>query len=110
MSVLDPYRKSDAPEIDYADAERDGSRECFDRVAFAHEVLARLRPHQITVAVCNGPRLFVQAGRAWGRTPGERWALLSVTPSTSRRAIAIAVAALGGVDVAPWELDVLVRS
>ena len=106
-AAFDPYRQSDAPEIDYEEIERDVSSEPFDRVAFALEVLTRLSPRRVTVAVVHGKRVQVQAGRAWGGRPGERWALLSVTPNASRRAIAAAVASLGGVRVAPWELDVL---
>ena len=108
-SPLDPYRRGDAPEIDFESIERDVSSEPFDRVAFALEVLARLRPPRVTVAVCPGRRMRVEAGRAWGRAPGERWALLSVSPNASRRAIAAAVVGLGGVSLGPYELDLLVR-
>src|SRR5690242_5724200 len=105
----DPYRKSEAPEVDYVDAEAEVSSERFDRVAFAMEALARLGPPNVTVAVCRGDRIRVETGRAWGAAPGSRWALLSVSPYASRRAIAFAVATLGGVAPAPWVLDVLAR-
>ena len=105
----DPYRRGDAPEVDYADAETEVSSERFDRVAFALEALARLGPPKLKVAVCQGDRMRVESGRVWGDTPGNRWALLSVSPRSSRRAIAFAVATLGGVPPAPWVLDALLQ-
>jgi hypothetical protein len=81
-----------APEIDRELDETSDER--FDRTEFALEALEILRPRQTTVAVCEGARLRVESGRAWGRAPGERWAVLAVTPTASRRAIMTAVAAL----------------
>jgi hypothetical protein len=62
----------------------------------------------------------VESGRTWGRAGAERWALLAIPPSASRRAIALAVVELAasarpkGEDVSedaaghrPWALDVL---
>jgi hypothetical protein len=69
------------------------SDERFDRTEFAMEVLELLRPSRTTVAVCHGARLRVECGRTWGR-PDERWAVLAITPTASRRAITTAVAAL----------------
>jgi hypothetical protein len=70
------------------------SDESFDRTAFAMQALELLRPVRTTVAVCEGRRLRVETGRAWGRGPAERWAMLAVPPTASRRAITTAVAAL----------------
>jgi hypothetical protein len=83
------------------------SRDVFDRVAFAHRALDLLAPRKMTVAVCEGVyRLRVEAGRFWGRAPDERWAVVSVPPTASRRAIALAVAELSG-ETLPYALDVL---
>ena len=50
-------------------------------------------------------------GRMWGKAEGERWAMVSVPPTASRRAIALAVAGLaagpGGRTATPYLLDVL---
>ena len=85
----------------------ESSTERFDRLAFAQRALSLVRPPKTTVALCQGrSRVKVEAGRAWGRAHGERWAILSVPPTASRRAIAIAVAGLAGKSE-PYALDVL---
>jgi hypothetical protein len=88
------------------------SDERFDRLAFAHRALDLVRPERMTIAVCEGRRrLVVEAGRMWGKAEGERWAMVSVPPTASRRAIALAVAGLaagpGGRTATPYLLDVL---
>jgi hypothetical protein len=70
------------------------SDERFDRMAFALQAIELLRPPRTTVAVCPGARLRVEMGRTWGRDPDERWAMLSIPPTASRRAIATAIAEL----------------
>jgi hypothetical protein len=84
------------------------SAEPFDRLAFAQHALDLLRPRRMTIAVCEGVyRLRVQAGRVWGAPAGERWAIVSVPPTASRRAIALAVTQLVGTGSDPYVLDVL---
>lgn len=104
--ALTPYR-ADWEIEEHEDASDEVSRESFDRQAFAAHALALLRPPpRTTVAICEGrARLGVETGRVWGK-PGERWALVSVPPNASRRAIALAVAHVAGGG-APWALDVL---
>jgi hypothetical protein len=103
-----PRANWEIEEHDRAHAE--SSSERFDRVAFAERALALLRPPPHTiVAVCEGrSRVKVASGRTWGR-PGERWAMVSVPPNASRRAIALAVAEIADAST-PWALDVLLGS
>jgi len=95
------------------------SSESFDRVAFAERALALVRPPRMVVAVCPGSRrLRVEAGRQWGGSEGERWAVLEIPHDASRAAITRAVLTLGGPAATgdheraprPWAFDVLVRS
>jgi len=82
--------------------------EVFDRLAFARWVLARIRPRRVEVALCgNSARLRVLVGRAWGRPAGERWALVAVPATASRRAIALAMTQLAEQELPPYFLDVL---
>jgi hypothetical protein len=84
------------------------STECFDRVAFAQRALDVVRPARMTIAVCEGVyRIRVAAGRAWGKGEGERWAIVSVPPTASRRAIVLALTELAGRPGDPYVLDVL---
>lgn len=86
----------------------DGPREAFDRVAFAMDALALVLPQKTTVAVCGrSTRLRVDAGRVWGGKPGERWALVSVPETASRKAIALALSELADVETRPYVLDLL---
>jgi len=82
------------------------SDEQFDRTAFAMRALELVRPPRTTVAVCPGTRLRVEMGRTWGRDPAERWAMLSIPPKASRRAIATAIAGLARAP-RPFMLDLL---
>ena len=82
------------------------SEERFDRCAFAVEALGRVRPARVTVAVCEGSRLRLETGRVWGGGEAQRWALLSVPPDASRRAIAAAVASLAR-ESRPYAIDLL---
>lgn len=89
--------------------ETDQSSESFDRIAFAQRALALVRPPRTTVAICEGSRrVRVEAGRQWGGSDGERWAVLSVPMNASRRAIASAVLELGVGVARPWALDILI--
>jgi hypothetical protein len=84
------------------------STESFDRLAFTQRALELVRPKQMTIAVCEGSRrLRVEAGRLWGKGEGERWAMVCVPKTASRRAIAIAVVQLAGAPADPYVLDVL---
>jgi hypothetical protein len=92
----------------------ESSTESFDRIAFAERAVALVRPPNTTVAICERARgVHVSGGRQWGKPPGARWAVVSIAPNASRRAIASAVLAL--YDGAPderrasraWALDVL---
>src|SRR5438309_106056 len=76
----------------------ESSNERFDRLAFAERALRLVRPPHTTVALCEGrARVKVEAGRAWGQAErAARWAVLSVPPNASKRAIAVAVAGLAG--------------
>jgi hypothetical protein len=94
--------------IEERDPITDESREVFDRFEFALSALEIVRPPRMTVAVCRGrSRLRVEAGRAWGKGEGARWALVSIPPRASREAIALALASLVGPDARPYVLDVL---
>jgi hypothetical protein len=113
-------------------AEEESSNERFDRLAFAERALRLVRPRRMTIALCPGPvgpraRVKLEVGRAWGKNGGkngglvrdadpdsdtggesfERWAMLSVPPRASKRAIALAVASLAGPHRKPYVLDVL---
>jgi hypothetical protein len=103
-NVLDVAREPER-EVDETSDER------FDRAAFARHALALLRPPRTTVpicvAICEGAhRMHVASGRVWGGEPGQRWAMLAIPRSASRRAITLAMAELASVP-RPWALDVL---
>jgi hypothetical protein len=86
------------------------SVERFDRIAFAKRALDLVRPPRTTVALCEGTaRVHVESGRVWGRAPDARWAVLTIPPRASRRAIVIAVAGLAQ-GAGPYALDVLLAS
>lgn len=94
--------------IEEVDDESQTSSDSFDRIAFAERALALVRPPGTTVAICQGSRrVRVEAGRQWGAPHGQRWAILSVPPAASRRAIATAILGLGVANGRPWALDVL---
>jgi hypothetical protein len=102
-NVLDVYREPARAQLD-----TETSDERFDRVAFARRALELVQPPRTTVAICEGAaRMRVESGRAWGRGPGERWAMLAIPPAASRRAIALAVVELAAHEHRPWALDVL---
>lgn len=83
------------------------SDEPFDRTQFALEALELVRPADTTVAVCPGASsLRIASGRAWGRGARARWAVLTIPPRASRRAIALAVAELAQTP-RPYVLDLL---
>ncbi|WP_394837645.1 hypothetical protein LVJ94_12120 [Pendulispora rubella] len=105
---------------EYTEQERallETSDERFDRLAFAQRALDLVNPLRTRIAICvekatrsrgagRLPRVTVQSGRAWGRGPGARWAILSIPAHASRRAIATAVSELAG-EPGPYALDVL---
>jgi hypothetical protein len=108
----------DLSRLDAVEEERviadDGSRELFDRVAFATRAVEKLRPRRMTVCVCESKsKLTVRSGRTWGRREGESWAIVCVPKTASRRAIALAVSRLGMAPeppyrgAEPYALDVL---
>jgi hypothetical protein len=103
----------DLSRLDASEEERvlleEGSRERFDRLAFALRAVEAVRPPRMTVAVCAArSKLRVEAGRLWGRGPKDAWAIVSVPPTASREAIAIAVSRLGlATGTGPYALDVL---
>jgi len=92
---------------EHDEAAAEASDESFDRLAFAAHALALLHvPPRTTVAICEGrARVRVESGRTWGKGDA-RWAMVSVPPNASRRAIALAVANIAARG-APWALDVL---
>src|ERR1700704_2527962 len=82
--------------------------EAFDPMAFAAAALDLVRPPKTRVALCAGAtRVRIEAGRAWGRGEGARWAMLSIPARASRRAIALAITELTRGTNAPWALEVL---
>lgn len=90
-------------------AEVESSTEAFDRMSFAREALDLVRPTKTTIALCEGVfRVRVEVGKQWG-SPGHRWAIVSVPPRASRRAIALAIAELAEADLRPYVLDVLLQ-
>ncbi len=99
----------DGPES--ADVERDLAEEddeVFDRMAFAALALDLMSVKRTRVVLCEGhTRVRLESGRAWGRGPGERWAMLSVPRRASRRAIALAVAQLAHGQPVPYAFDIL---
>jgi hypothetical protein len=107
-TFLDAHR-AEAPVRDREKRAFETSDEAFDRVEFALAAIDRLRPRQVTVVVCEGPWLSVESGRAWGRAPGSRWAMVAVPPNASRRAIAMAIASLGGTRPDAYAFDLLLR-
>ena len=84
------------------------SDERFDRLAFAERAIALLAPKRLRIALCQGiARIRVEVGKQWGAAVDTRWAIVSVPPRASRRAIALAVAGLGDGVPSPFVLDVL---
>ncbi len=108
MPVRDPRHVLDiSAERDRAAA--DLSDEEFDRAEFAMRALDLFGPRRTTVAICrDASQLRVERGPRWGR-PGEAWALLAIPRQASRRAIALAIAELGG-EARAWVLDVLLST
>ena len=95
-----------APDRDLTATET--STESFDRVAFAMRAVSLVKPANMRVAIAEGSsRVVVESGRAWGREAGARWAMLCVPPRASRRAIALAVAALAEQPTEPFAIDAL---
>lgn len=89
----------------------EASNEAFDRMSFARRALALIDPAFSKIALCEGIfRVRVETGRAWGDPRGGRWALVSVPPRASRKAIALAMAELADANVRPYVLDVLLSA
>jgi hypothetical protein len=98
--ILDIARDRERPVDEVSD-------EAFDRTAFARRALDLVRPERTRIAICEGAaRMRLESGRAWGRGPGQRWAILAIPRLASRRAIALAVAELAQRPSA-YVLDVL---
>src|SRR5258708_38594078 len=86
------------------------SHEAFDRMSFARHALDLIAPDVARIALCEGIfRVRVEVGRAWGDPRGGRWAMISVPPRASRRAIALAMSELADANVRPYVLDVLLH-
>ena len=106
MPTRSLFELSEAADVERDLAEEDD--EPFDRLAFAALALDLVHPRRTRVALCEGhQRVRVESGRAWGRSPGERWAVLSVPKRASRRAIALAVVQLANGEPIPWAFDLL---
>lgn len=91
--------------------ERDLDREVFDRIAYAAHVLRMLGKKRLTVAICMGAsKVRVEQGRAWGKGPGARWAILSIPPDASRATIAAAVVRLAEREHDPYAFDLVMRA
>jgi len=91
-------------------AELEASTEAFDRMSFARRALDLVRRKKTTVALCEGVfRVRVELGRQWGDPEKSDWAIVSVPPRASRRAIAVAVAGLADEHVRPYVLDILLE-
>ncbi len=87
------------------------SLERFDRLAFAEQMIALIRPSTTRVAVFGGRKMHVERGRQWGE-PGGHWATVEVSPHASRRAIVQAILAIRGEgdgDAVPFSFDLLLR-
>ncbi len=96
----------DAADVERQLAEEDD--EVFDRMAFAAFALDLLAVKRTRVVLCEGQtRVRLESGRAWGRGPGERWAMLTVPRRASRRAIALAVVQLAHGQPIPYAFDIL---
>jgi hypothetical protein len=92
------------------------SSERFDRFAFAARALELVRLERTRVVLCEGhARVRIESGRQWGGARGpdgtaiDRWAMLSIPPRASRRAIALAVAELAPREPAAYVMDVLLH-
>lgn len=92
-------------------AEIEASTDVFDRMSFARRALDLVKRPKTTIALCEGVfRVRVELGRQWGDPEGSEWAIVSVPPRASRRAIALAIAALADTSVRPYVLDVLLHA
>jgi hypothetical protein len=110
-----PRIEVEVERFDRAEDLAESSTEIFDRIAFAERAIALACPPRTRVAICQGSRrVQVTSGRQWGAKAGSRWAIMSVPPDASRRAIASAVLGLHQDEQVPyrassaWRLDVLI--
>ncbi len=104
-----PWKRHEDSAFEEREDESEASFEEFDRVEFTMSALELVCPPRMTVAVCTGrSKLRVEAGRAWGRGDGARWAMVCVPPTVSREAIVLALTELSGGQPLPYTLDVLV--
>jgi hypothetical protein len=79
------------------------SAEVFDRIAYAMQLLAILKP-QMTVAV-YGRNRHIEVQRSRGRS--APWALLGIPPHATRESIAAALVELSGLQERPFLTDLL---
>ncbi|MGH7284576.1 MAG: hypothetical protein ACRELY_23875 [Polyangiaceae bacterium] len=80
------------------------SSEDFDRVAFTMETLDRMPPRMASIAVypsSPGKSVRIYEGRAW--------AIVSVPPMASRRAIVHAVATIARHPIPAWSMAIPYR-
>lgn len=95
---------------EFEQARLESSTEAFDRMSFARHALELIDPAFTKIALCEGIfRVRVETGRAWGDPRGGKWAMVSVPPRASRRAIALAMVELADTNVRPYVLDVLLN-
>jgi hypothetical protein len=85
-------------EPDRERVEAEQSSELFDRVAFAMLALDRMPPRIATIAV------HASRSGAVVIDEGRNWAVLSIPPRASRRAIAHAIATIAKNPLAHWAL------
>ncbi len=105
-----PYRDPLRDE-DLLREELDESDEEFDRLAFARRAIELVGPSRTRVVLCQGARsVQLDVGRAWGRRPPGRWAVLWVPVRASRRAIALAALELAEGTSPPYALDALIQN
>jgi hypothetical protein len=115
-----PRIEIESDRVERAEDLADRSSEAFDRIELTSRAIALIGPRFTRIAICEGHAgVQVSIGRQWGAPRGARWAIVSVAPDASRRAIASAVLSLydghgeGAGSVAPyrsaraWALDVL---
>jgi hypothetical protein len=107
--MTSPYRDPLRDE-DLQREELDESDEEFDRLAFARRAIELVDPSRTRVVLCQGARAVqLDVGRAWGRKPPGRWAVLWVPRRASRRAIALAALELAEGTSSPYALDTLIQ-
>ena len=86
-------------EIERQQALSEESTEDFDRIAFTMETLDRIPPRMPSIAVYSS-----SPGKPVRIFEGRAWAIVSVPPMASRRAIVHAVAAIARHPIPAWSM------